>query len=106
MRRMNKRQAIIMVYQIATMTYPSPEIINLLCDYPFERCLEVLLVLRQSPNKVKAPERFIKRALEEGWTSATTPRNVKCKSAAQNENRQGDQERVVFPFYNWLEDHS
>lgn len=110
---MKKREAVRMVYEIATLTHPSEDILDLLCQHPIERCLEVLLILRQSPKKVKAPERFIIRALEENWTPDTVPQKVDRRRKAQNRwseptqpqenNSENDEE---FPFYNWVKSSS
>jgi len=69
-------RAIATAYQIATLTYPSFEVIELLKPIPFERVLELLLIMRQSPRLVKSPLNFIRRALQENWTAETMPEKV------------------------------
>lgn len=69
-------RAIATAYQIATLTYPSFEVIELLKPIPFERVLELLLIMRQSPRLVKSPLNFIRRALQENWTTETMPEQV------------------------------
>lgn len=63
-------------YQIATLTYPSFEVIELLKPIPFERVLELLLIMRQSPRPVKSPLNFLKRAIQENWSPETMPEKV------------------------------
>ncbi|MFD1130566.1 hypothetical protein ACFQ3J_20690 [Paenibacillus provencensis] len=63
-------------YQIATLTYPSFEVIELLKSIPFERVLELLLIMRQSPRPVKSPLNFLKRAIQENWSPETMPGKV------------------------------
>ncbi|WP_240666777.1 hypothetical protein [Longirhabdus pacifica] len=70
---MNKVSAIIQSYQIATLTYPSDEVLSLLSPLPYDRVLELLLILRQSPRTVKSPLNFLRRAIDEGWTPETLP---------------------------------
>lgn len=68
--------AIAMAYQIATLTYPSFEVIELLRPLPFERVLELLLIMRQSPRSVKSPLNFLRRAIHENWSAETMPEKV------------------------------
>lgn len=63
-------------YQIATLTYPSFEVIELLKSITFERVLELLLIMRQSPRPVKSPLNFLKRAIQENWSPETMPEKV------------------------------
>lgn len=70
---MNKISAITKAYQIATLTYPSFEVVELLKPLTFERTLELLLIMRQSPRPVKSPFNFLRRAIEENWTAETMP---------------------------------
>lgn len=73
---MDRHQAIALAYQIATLTYPSFEVMELLLPLPYERTLELLLILRQSLKPVKSPLNFLRRALEENWTPETMPQKV------------------------------
>lgn len=73
---MDREKAIVMVYQIATLTYPSRIVLDLLLPLPFERILELLLIMRQSPRPVKSPLNFLRRAIDEGWTPETMPQKV------------------------------
>lgn len=68
-------RAIATAYQIATLTYPSFEVIELLKPIPFVRVLELLLIMRQSPRPVKSPLNFLRRA-QENWTAETMPERV------------------------------
>ncbi|MFK0526498.1 hypothetical protein ACINKY_30235 [Paenibacillus illinoisensis] len=69
-------KAIALAYQTATLTYPSFEIMELLKPLPFERVLELLLIMRQSPRPVKSPLNFLRRAIQEGWSPETMPEKV------------------------------
>lgn len=69
-------RAIATAYQIATLTYPSFEVIELLKPLPFERVLELLLIMRQSPRPVKSPLNFLRRAIQEDWSAETMPQKV------------------------------
>ncbi|MDQ0496882.1 hypothetical protein [Paenibacillus brasilensis] len=69
-------KAIATAYQIATLTYPSYEVFELLNPLPFERVLELLLIMRQSPRPVKSPVNFLRRAIQEGWSPETMPEKV------------------------------
>lgn len=69
-------KAIALAYQTATLTYPSFEIMELLRPLPFERVLELLLIMRQSPRPVKSPLNFLRRAIQEGWSPETMPEKV------------------------------
>jgi len=72
----HKVHSITMVYQIATLTYPSYEVLELLKPLPIERTLELLLILRQSPRSVKSPLNFLRRAIQENWNAETMPQKV------------------------------
>lgn len=76
---MEKEKAIVMAYQIATLSSPSEEVLSLLCPLSYERALELLLVLRQSPQQVKSPAGFLRRAISEGWTPETLPERINRK---------------------------
>lgn len=73
---MDKIGAITKAYQIATLTYPSFEVIELLKPLALERTLDLLLIMRQSPRPVKSPLNFLRRAIEENWTPETMPEKV------------------------------
>lgn len=73
---MNKQAAVTMVYQIATLTYPSQEVLDLLEPLTFERVLELMLILRQSQKTVKSPLNFLRRAVDEGWSAETMPQKI------------------------------
>ncbi|WP_052410474.1 hypothetical protein [Paenibacillus durus] len=73
---MNKHMAIDQVYRIATLTEPTEEIRSLLGDLAFDRVLELLLMLRQSPGKVRHPEGFLRRAILEDWQPGQIPQKL------------------------------
>jgi hypothetical protein len=73
---MSNHKEIALAYQIATLTYPSFEVMQLLENQPFGRSLELLLILRQSPKPVKSPLNFLRRAIEGGWAPETMPEKV------------------------------
>ncbi|OMD35677.1 hypothetical protein [Paenibacillus odorifer] len=69
-------RAIATAYQIATLTYPSYEVIELLRPLDINRVLELLLIMRQSPRPVKSPLNFLRRAIQENWSAETMPEKV------------------------------
>lgn len=73
---MSNHRDIALAYQIATLAYPSFEVMQLLEPFPLDRTLELLLILRQSPKPVKSPLNFLRRAIEENWTPETMPEKV------------------------------
>lgn len=76
---MDRHTAVVLAYQVATLTYPSSEVLELLLPLPYERTLELLLVLRQSPSKVASPLNFLRRAIQEGWTPESLPEPINRK---------------------------
>jgi hypothetical protein len=76
---MDKQKAVEMAYQIATLTHPGEEVMELLASLPFERILELFLVLRQSSKPIKSPLNFLRRAIDENWTPETAPTAVNRK---------------------------
>lgn len=73
---MNKLVAIDQAFRIATLTEPTDEIRSLLRALEFERVLELLLMLRQSPKKVLNPAGFLRRAIQESWTPGQQPQKL------------------------------
>lgn len=73
-----KEKAIILAYQIATLSFPTDEVMNILRPLAYERVLELLLVVRQAKD-VKSPLNFLRRAISEGWTPETLPQPVNRK---------------------------
>lgn len=104
----NEQDLIILAYQAVTLTTPTDELQELLTSIGLRRSLQLLLVMQQSPTKVKNPFGFFKRAIKENWTPSTLPQRV-------DRHRQNIEERLgyqsnnqpqPFPFYNWLEGDS
>lgn len=98
------RELVILAFEAVTMTSPTEEIIGLLSYIGIKRTLEILLVMQQSPSKVKNPIGFIKRAISKGWSPSTLPIK-KERNVARNKKTDSNQifEPTV-PFYNWLEE--
>lgn len=69
---MGKRSSIELVYQIATLTFPSEDVTELLCTVEFERALELLLIIRQTRG-LKSPLNLLRRAIKENWTAEKMP---------------------------------
>lgn len=104
----NELDLIILAYEAVTLTTPTDELLELFTSVELRRTLELLLVMQQSPTKVKNPLGFFKRAIKENWTPSTLPQRV-------DRHRQNIEERLgyqsnnqpqSFPFYNWLEGDS
>lgn len=83
---MNKYEAIDQAWRIATLTEPSGDVRELLYDLEFDRVLELLLILRQSPKPVQFPSGFVRRAIEESWTATTLPEKVERRVAAKSDS--------------------
>lgn len=97
------KELVSLAYQAVTMSNPSEYIIDILEQTGLKRTLEILLIMRQSPNKVKNPEGFIKKAIDKGWTPNTLPiKNNRLIDTIQSSIR--SDERSTVPFYNWLEE--
>ncbi len=104
----DEQDLIILAYQVVTLTTPTDELLELLTSVGLKRTLELLLVMQQSPTKVKNPIGFFKRAIKENWTPSTLPQRVD-RHKQNFEERHGFKspaEPVSFPFYNWLEEDS
>ncbi|SDI50166.1 hypothetical protein [Paenibacillus naphthalenovorans] len=69
----DKREAIKLAYQIATLNEIPADLLDELARTEYIRVLEVLLVLRQSPNPIKAPANFVRSALRNGWKPNDPP---------------------------------
>lgn len=93
---------ITLAYQAVTLMEPTRELLELLSQVGIERTLEVLLVMQQSPKKVKNPLGFIKKAIQQAWTPYTTPSSIP-RNQKHHETPTQSTNRVEFPFYNWLE---
>jgi hypothetical protein len=103
--RQDDRELVNLAYQAVTMTSPTEEILGYLSYVGIKRTLEILLVMQQSPIKVKNPTAFIKKAISKGWTPSTIPvkkeRNIaRIPSGVSHEN----EDLPKIPFYNWLEE--
>lgn len=85
---MEKRTAVVMAYQIATLAYSSDEVFKLLMQLPFERILDLMLIMRQSPKQpIRSPLNFLRRALAENWSAETMPKKV-CRKDMVGSGRQ------------------
>lgn len=111
----DETELINLAYQAVTLTTPTDEILHILSDVGIKRTLEVLLIMNQSATKVKNPEGFIKKAIQENWSSNTIPiKMLKRKSKyifeLTQQDYEGQNEGEVekkhdrVPFYNWLEE--
>ena len=69
-----KREAISLAYQIATLNEIPDDLLDELTQLDYLRVLEVLLILRQSPNRIKAPVNFIRSAIRNGWKPGAAPK--------------------------------
>jgi IS30 family transposase len=98
----NSKELVSLAYQAVTMTSPTDTIINLLNYIGIKRTLEILLIMSQSPKKVKNPEGFIRKAISKGWTPTTLPIK-KERNVARVQSEKSEYRRQV-PFYNWLEE--
>ncbi len=104
-----------LAYQAVTLTSPTDEILSVLSVVGIKRTLEILLIMQQSPKKVKNPDGFIKKAIRENWSPTSTPIKLPKKSSKRlyelsqqefdNDFKQiNKQQSTSVPFYNWLEE--
>lgn len=98
------KELVTLAFEAVTLTHPTQEITELLSNCGIKRTLEILLIMQQSPTKVKNPLGFIKRAIRENWTPFTLPQNVNRRIQNFNEKYGFDSTPLPneFPFYNWL----
>jgi hypothetical protein len=104
----NELDLIILSYEAVTLTTPTDELLELFTSVGLRRTLELLIVMQQSPMKVKNPLGFFKRAIKENWTPSTLPHRID-RHRQKLEERLGFQSPTQpesFPFYNWLEEDS
>lgn len=102
----DERDLISLAFQAVTLTSPSDDVLDILSSVGIRRTIEILLVMKQSPKKVKNPSGFVKRAIQEGWTPSSLPKKIDRRR--QNlEDQEGVKSPIkpsTFPFYNWLGD--
>lgn len=98
----NTRELVLLAYQAVTMTSPTESLVNILNHIGIKRTLEILLIMQQSPNKVKNPEGFIKKAISKGWSPTTLPIK-KERNIARMKPNTSTENRPVPSFYNWLD---
>ncbi|MBB6448020.1 helix-turn-helix domain-containing protein [Bacillus benzoevorans] len=99
----DSKELVLLAYQAVTMTSPTESMMNILSHIGIKRTLEILLIMQQSPNKVKNPEGFIKKAISKGWIPTTLPIKKDRNIARIQNNRSVDNQQRPLPFYNWLE---
>lgn len=71
-----EKTLVTIAFEAVTLTTPTEEIVAILSLIGIKRTLEILLIMQQSPTKVKNPLGFIKRAIRENWTSSTLPQKL------------------------------
>lgn len=104
-----------LAYEAVTLTSPTKEIHSVLSVVGIRRTLEILLIMQQSPTKVKKPDGFIRKAIRENWSPTTLPVKIPKKQnkhlsdltqqdydAMQNKAENTYQSKIAL--YNWLED--
>lgn len=60
-------------YQAVTLTIPTDEMLSILSVVGIKRTLEILLIMQQTPSKVKNPSEFIKKAIRESLGPISPP---------------------------------
>ncbi|GAE36318.1 helix-turn-helix domain-containing protein [Halalkalibacter akibai] len=93
-----------LAYEAVTLTSPTEQMVNILAYVGIKRTLEILLIMQQSPNKVKNPEGFIRKAISKGWSPTSLPQRIDSKKASfergRNRSENSNQEA---PSFSWLE---
>lgn len=105
-------ELVTLAFQAVTLTHPPEELINVLKIAGLKRTLECLLIMQQSPSKVKNPIGFIRKCLRENWTPETIavsiprqkPRHLYDLNNQQYEELNSNKYKRKVPFYNWLEE--
>ncbi|MEB2494312.1 helix-turn-helix domain-containing protein [Peribacillus frigoritolerans] len=69
----HNRDLVTLAYKAVTLTSPTEDMVALLSHLGIQRCLEVLLIMQQSPKKVRNVEGFIKKAIRENWSPDKVP---------------------------------
>lgn len=98
-----------------TLTSPTDEILSILSVVGIKRTLEILLIMQQSPTKVKNPDGCIRKAIRENWSPTSIPIKLPKKSSKRlydltqqkfenNLTQVNNQQSKPVPFYNWLEE--
>lgn len=104
-----------LAYQAVTLCSPTDEIFSILSVVGIKRTLEILLIMQQSPTKVKNPDGFIRKAIRENWNPTSIPIKLPNKSSkhlyelTQQEydnyfTQDNNQSSKPIPIYNWLEE--
>jgi hypothetical protein len=104
----DEQDLIILAYQAMPHTTPTDELLELLTSVGLKRSLQLLLVMQQSPTKVKNHFGFFKKAITENWSPSTLPKRVD-RHRQNLEDRLGIQSPnhpLTSPLYNWLEEDS
>ncbi|MCM3323302.1 helix-turn-helix domain-containing protein [Cytobacillus kochii] len=105
-------ELVTLTYQAVTLTHPPDDLVKVLKIAGLKRTLECLLIMQQSPSKVKNPIGFIRKCLRENWTPETVAISIpkqKRRHLYDLNNQEYEEltsskfERKV-PFYNWLEE--
>ncbi|PSL41286.1 hypothetical protein B0H94_12032 [Salsuginibacillus halophilus] len=89
-----------MAFRLATLTDPSEEMQEVLEKQGVEAAFQALLVLRQSPKRVRNVEGFLKKALVMGWGPSTVPVRRSRLEAPQMPQQRPP---LQHPGYDWLE---
>jgi len=111
----DEKELVRLAYEAVTLTSPTDDILSILSFVGIKRTLEVLLIMQQSPAKVKDPNGFIKKALRENWEPESVPVKKPRKQGKHlydftqqdynpvhsNENKT---HKSQIQFYNWLEE--
>ncbi|WP_411740098.1 helix-turn-helix domain-containing protein [Peribacillus sp. S4] len=111
----HNRDLVILAFKAVALTSPSEDMVALLSHVGIQRILEVLLIMQQSPKKVRNVEGFIKKAIEENWKPDAVPiklqrnQGKKLYDLSQDEflqivNKNENPAPSNVPFYNWLEE--
>lgn len=100
----SEQELVKLAYEAVTLTSPTDQMVQILAYVGIKRTLEILLIMQQSPHKVKNPEGFIRKAISKGWSPTTLPQKID-KRLAEFESRKKRTEQIQqeVPSFNWLE---
>ncbi|MBG9536134.1 MULTISPECIES: helix-turn-helix domain-containing protein [Bacillus cereus group] len=111
----DETELIKLAYEAITLASPTDDILSILYVVGIKRTLEILLIMQQSPTKVKNPNGFIKKAIRENWSPESVPVKIPRKQSKhlydltqQDYNPIHNNESKTYMqqvyLYNWLED--
>jgi excisionase family DNA binding protein len=100
----DEQELVRLAYEAVTLTSPTDQMVQTLAYVGIKRTLEILLIMQQSPHKVKNPDGFIRKAISKGWSPTTLPQKIdKRLTEFESRKKRTEQIQQEAPSFNWLE---